>query len=132
MSTAKIKQTLQEMLQEKIQEKEDILTLVARSEAKGETLKFINNHTNRVETLQGYVILDDVYFCPIIKDTTYFCLNPLYIDYDKKRVHLSRGSVGGTIENVNHNMDVTKAIEAYKHRAEESEFMRKVTDYKVF
>jgi hypothetical protein len=124
--------TVEEMNQSMIQEKNDLLTLVARNEEKDKEFKFINDHNNRVETLQGYIILDDMYFCPVIKDTTVYCLNPLYIDYDNKRVHLSRGSVGGSVMNMNYDMDPVKAVEAYKKHAEENEFMKKVTDYKIF
>jgi hypothetical protein len=115
--------------------RDEVQTLIddiAERLSEGKQCKFVNDHNNQTEILQGYVILDDMYLCPVIKDTRCYCLNPLYIDTKKQRVHLSRGSVGGNVYNMYHDMDSVKAIEAYKKRAEESKFMKKVTDYRVF
>lgn len=38
-----------------------------------------------------------IYVCPAPETNVGFCLNPLYIDGDDGKVHLSRMSVGGTL-----------------------------------
>lgn len=57
--------------------------------------KIINNHNDKEEQIDGVVITDQGYVCPIFLNTT-FCLNGLYIDSDTNKIHLSCSSVGGT------------------------------------
>jgi hypothetical protein len=92
---------------------------------------FVDDHNGDTEVLKGYIVLEDNHICPVFDDTRYFCLNPLYISEDDNLIHLSRGSVGGTVMVMNYD-SLEEAILAYKKEADECEFMDKVTAYKVF
>lgn len=65
---------------------------------------YVDDHTGKEETLQGYVVLvkgtrdtrdgkQTLDVCPVYKNEQ-CCLNGLYISHDNK-VHLSTASVGG-------------------------------------
>lgn len=90
-------------------EKSKVKELLERLE---ETDMYVDDHNGgkREEKLQGWAILRNGYVCPILKDT-YFCLNPLYIDEEDNKVHLSTMSVAGTI--ISKDSSMKDAIEKY-------------------
>ena len=59
--------------------------------------RYIDNHNNTEQILQGYAILKKGEVCPIYPDSRYFCLNSLYVSEHDYLVHLSQCSCGGTV-----------------------------------
>lgn len=92
---------------------------------------YINDHNGQERIMDGYMILDNEYVCPIIKDTMYYSINPLYIRIKDNRIHVAKPSVGGTIFNMDHSSP-EEAIAEYQKEAANNEYMSKITDYKFF
>lgn len=114
----------------KIQEmKKQTMEMVLEVIASGAST-YIDDHTDEVQEIEGWVILDGCDLCPVISNTRYFSLNPLYYSEKDDRLRLSRMSTGGVIAVFQH-ASLKDAIEAYKKEAEENKFMKKITDYVI-
>lgn len=108
------------LMNQSVNEKEQILEML---QAAGSNATFIDDHKhgNEIEEkLEGYAVMDN-YVCPIFKKATAFCLNPLYINKDTGKLHLSQRSVGGTVMTYKH-ATVEKAIEDFMITCVESTF----------
>lgn len=76
----------------------------------------INNHNDRDERIDGYLIIERAqynfkYVAPVFNGA-YFSVNPLYVGEDG-RVHISTRSIGGAVAPFQHNGNMEKAIAAY-------------------
>lgn len=107
----------------------DIESILERINSNDHT--YINDHNGMEKIMDGYLIIDNEYICPIIKDTIAYSISPLYIRLKDDRIHLAKPSVAGTIFNTDFNSP-EEAVTEYQKRSNETDHMRKVTDYKFF
>lgn len=78
------------MLKKSVQT-QDVLKLIEKG------VTYINDHTNEELKLEGYVITENDFVCPILFGK-YFCLNYLYVDEEDGKIHLSTTSVAGDLD----------------------------------
>lgn len=71
----------------------------------------IDNHDGKEMKIDGFAILASNEICPLIENTPYFSMSGMRISRDSK-VHISQGSVGGTVRM---DRDMKDAIEAYNN-----------------
>ena len=119
---------------ERVIEQNKIQTLDKIKEilSSGNSHTFVNDHNGQEEKLEGVVMLDNNYICPIFMYNI-CCLNKLYVGKDEK-IHLSTSSVASLFGRCESQTDGSKesfmksAIEYYnKH----TQYSPKIIDYKI-
>mgnify|MGYP003622650392 CR=1 FL=1 len=72
---------------------------------------YINDHTNEELKLEGYVITENDFVCPILFGK-HFCLNYLYVDEEDGKIHLATSSVAGDLD-LRFNTPIEHAVKVY-------------------
>lgn len=76
---------------------------------------FVNDMTNWSQKLEGYVVIDNKYVCPIHKNAIAFDLKPIYFGKEDKKLHMAQGSIGPVFVNRGYQT-IKQAVSMYNKK----------------
>lgn len=87
-----------------------------------------DDNTDKTEVVDGYVVYNDKYVCPVFFDNT-FSLNPLYFNCEENKLHLDMRSVGVVMSTVGFHK-LIDAVNAFNENAKVVDDPELITDFK--